>query len=614
MKRKIKQNFAFSSEEYELDSLGEGEKSSLINESDHESFYENSDSESDISNDDRIEKVGKSKAPPKLKPNSNHNNDELHWADLNFNLEASNIAFKHKKLTKMNKNENNETKRISECFLEFFTMEMIEMITNESNDYAKINKNKFSWAKRIFKNNISTLEMKQYMGIRLSLGITRCAELKDIYSNAFPYNFIKYDKLGKTRFEDIGSSLHFQADIENIQGNNYFNNETNSIEEIHKIGKLLKLFHDRCFMCTKYRLSKELTLDEMMVRFQGRSAMIYHRQPKPTSVGIKIASISDPNGFLVKFLVLGGPGKSMPIHDMVINLATGLTKGHIIYMDNLYCSVKTAISLSKINILCCGTTRKKRGVPHDTILDPANSNQGNFKFRMSEIDSNKRIIAGHWHDSKILGFLSTYHDGEALSMKRRKSGHSDKITIVAPRAMYDYNQFMHGNDRADQMRKSFSIQIRAKKWYKPLFNFIFDSAAINGFLLYRQCYGNQIQRKKYMLLLCKWLCQIDENGNIEKNETNDDDIDININDSIKGLNGVMKGNHCLGYRSNFSDESSSNSNNNNRGYCFVHMSLGMKKRSQLYCHGCNKHFHFKCYQEYHFKKHIFKVGNNIKSE
>lgn len=106
--------------------------------------------------------------------------------------------------------------------------------------------------------------------------------------------------------------------------------------------------------------------------------------------------------------------------------------------------------------------------------------------------------------------------------------------------MKDYNDFMHGNDRADQMRRSFSIQIRAKKWWKPLFNFIFDSACINAYLLYRQQYGDELTRKMFMILLCKWMCKIDENDQFDIFDEKNDINQVPTINYIDGLNNKMK--------------------------------------------------------------------------
>lgn len=46
----------------------------------------------------------------------------------------------------------------------------------------------------------------------------------------------------------------------------------------------------------------------------------------------------------------------------------------------------------------------------------------------------------------------------------------------------------------------------------------------------------------------------------------------------------------------------------------VHMKLGVKQRTELYCLGCNKYYHFDCYQKYHLNARIYMQNNKIIGE
>ena len=284
-------------------------------------------------------------------------------------------------------------------------------------------------------------------------------------------------------------------------------------------------------------------------------------------------------------------------------------------MDNLYGSIKTILTLSKVGIFSCGTFRKNKGIPDETEIDMSNATQGDYKFMMSKVNSNVSIVAGHWYDSSIVRFASSFHDGTEKVVKRRRSGHATRVEIKAPDAMHDYNIFMHGNDRADQKRRSFTVQIRAKKWWKPLFNFVFDSACINAHLLYRQMFRHDIDRKEFMIYLCKWLCNVAENKNTSPNtEWKDEEEEQNI-DLLQGLCGSMIGNHVLCKNEPRSDGSMKTPSSPTRSYCFVHSHFGEKSRVSYYCQGCRKYFHLDCYFAYHHHSMIFIDENgDIKSE
>ena len=50
-------------------------------------------------------------------------------------------------------------------------------------------------------------------------------------------------------------------------------------------------------------VSRELTLDEMIIRFQGRSEQLFNKQLKYILMGMKIITITDPHGFLINFFL-----------------------------------------------------------------------------------------------------------------------------------------------------------------------------------------------------------------------------------------------------------------------------------------------------------------------
>ena len=50
-------------------------------------------------------------------------------------------------------------------------------------------------------------------------------------------------------------------------------------------------------------VSRELTLDEMIIRFQGRSKQLFNKQLKYILMDMKIITITDPHGFLINFFL-----------------------------------------------------------------------------------------------------------------------------------------------------------------------------------------------------------------------------------------------------------------------------------------------------------------------
>lgn len=518
-KRKKLVNSRYSSDQFILYEQDSEDGSSYMTQSDEEPLTEDSDDGFENENLKLTKKAGKQSSSQSSSASQVDQNDELNWFEVDENIQASNIPFEEVGPSRKPKSTKTEMEKVAYCFEQYFTDQMLDLIVKESNWYATFNKDKFEWAKTVFNSKITKEDMKAYLGLRLALGIRRSQEYRDMYTNDFLFDLTKWEGFGKTRFEAINSALHCQGSQENPEPDNQSHMNEFDPFTVKKVGRLLSMFQTQTLNQKIYKVSKELTLDEMMIRFQGRSERVFKRQAKPTSMGMKAVAITDPNGFLINFFLEKGPGKGLKVHDIIMNLTSKLKQGHIIYMDNYYTSLKTALDLLNINILCCGTVRANRGVPEDTFVDPKTNEQGMCKFKMAIVDENKSVIAGHWIDSGIVRFLSTAHNGEISEVKRRKSGHTERVIVEAPLSMRGYNQFMHGNDRADQKRRSYSIQLKSNKWWKPVFNWIFDSSVINAHLLYRQLFSDHLDRKDFAICLCKWLCGFPD---FEKDEQNED--------------------------------------------------------------------------------------------
>ena len=346
-----------------------GDESSIIPSDEEIEFDENQESFDENIEVESLTVRGRKKKKLNNSSSSSQNATEsgnIKWNNMNSNIPASKITFKKRKIEQVPKILKSKSESVLFCFHQFFTKEMLELIVVESNLYAKSHSDDDQWAKRVVANPVTIENLMKYLGIRLALGLSRSQELKDMYSRSFPYNFQACQVLGRRNFEDIHSSLHCQSDTTTpptpINPNAQLGGKYQVLNE-PKVGRVLELFSKSCANCKYFSFSQHLSLDEMVVRFQGRSTRVYSRLPKPTSEGIKIVAITDFNGFLIDFIVEQGPGKSLGIHAMVVELCSKLNKGHIVYMDNLYTSVKTALELAKMEIFVVGTMRANRGFP-----------------------------------------------------------------------------------------------------------------------------------------------------------------------------------------------------------------------------------------------------------
>ena len=296
-RRRIVQPFRLSFEDYNVESEESECSSSSLCDSDGELSESSLDSDTDVLMKEKTKSNKKQRVSSSSKSIQVDKIDQLKWNSLGKRLQRSSLTPLPKIKPSKPKNKKTEISKVSWCFNQFFTQDMLDLITYESNAYAELHHDKYSWAKAIVSKNISSEELKRYLGIRLALGINRCLELKDMYSDSFPFNFITSNVLGRSRYENINSSLHCQGSTQNPEPQSIGELGKYHLISITKVGVLLQRLLDRCLHVKNYVLSRELTLDEMMIRFQGRSDRVYCRQPKPTSMGMKVIAVTDPHGF-----------------------------------------------------------------------------------------------------------------------------------------------------------------------------------------------------------------------------------------------------------------------------------------------------------------------------
>ncbi len=83
--------------------------------------------------------------------------------------------------------------------------------------------------------------------------------------------------------------------------------------------------------------------------------------------------------------------------------------------------------------------------------------------------------------------LSTLHD-DSMESKRRRSRHvpGGQEDISKPKMVEEYNQYMGGVDKSDQLLSYYGYSHRTLKWWRRAFFHLFDLAIVNAYILYTQ--------------------------------------------------------------------------------------------------------------------------------
>lgn len=114
--------------------------------------------------------------------------------------------------------------------------------------------------------------------------------------------------------------------------------------------------------------TKDLSIDEMIIPFQGHCGLKQYCPGKPNPVGLKAFVLAIPSGLVCNFDVYQGT-TTYPTYEntefglaekSVLHLVENIGPGHVIYCDRYFTSEKLILALQDRGLMCTGTLNKGR--------------------------------------------------------------------------------------------------------------------------------------------------------------------------------------------------------------------------------------------------------------
>ena len=140
------------------------------------------------------------------------------------------------------------------------------------------------------------------------------------------------------------------------------------------------------------------------------------------------------------------------------------------------------LSLYRKGVNACGTVRPNRKYfPQDLGVNKRDVDIGYYDYR-----SSCPLLAIVWVDKCILHMLSTMHvayPSSAPATVRRRAGDGPQEDVMCPPCLPDYQAYMRGVDRGDQLAGYYNLGRRARKWWKRVLYYTVEVAALNAYVL-----------------------------------------------------------------------------------------------------------------------------------
>ena len=339
--------------------------------------------------------------------------------------------------------------------------------------------------------------MKAFIGIVLNMGVIRLTRIKDYWSTLQTCNVPFFRQvMSRNRFSQIFNVLH----IGEIETTSKMDKVQEFIDLILEISQPL------------YALEKEIALDESIVPFTGRTSFKQYVKNKPNPWGLKVYALSgSKSGYMHNILVYAGkqtPLLPLPTHShttkVVLTLVDYLRdKGHDLYTDRFYTSVELADELTKMGFSITGTIQKNRKFLPTKIKKLSKMSKGSvITFRKKE----KMLLA--WMDERIVFMLSTKYSNNMVDIQTRLVvllmfvyvvitfySRGKSRVVKKPEVVAEYNQFMLGVDKIDQMMSYYSFVRKSIKWWRKVFFWLLDMSVVNSFIIYRHTLSDGNQSK-----------------------------------------------------------------------------------------------------------------------
>ena len=371
-------------------------------------------------------------------------------------------------------------------------------------------------------------ELKIFLGLTLATGLLdKRGHLSDYWSEN-PVLFTPFfgQTMSRNRYQNILKFLHFN------------NNATRPSDSTDKLYKLRPI-HDKVVENWRalYNPGEQISIDEGMLKWRGRLSFRVYNKNKSTKYGIKAYILADANsGYCWNMDIYYGQGKRL--RDTVFGLLTDtcLHCWHSLYMNNFYNSVELSEELLAVKVHTVGTLGSHQGEPPK--IRSAKTGTPKMKAGDSLSVDNGKVMVVAWKDKRVVTALSTKHDGSLSAITRRKkNGHGETEQIVKPICVTEYNQYMSGVDRLDQMISYYPFTRKTMKWPKKVFFYLLEVSLWNSFVLYK---AKNIQAKltlrSFHLKVIEKLCQI---SNDSSSSSNDEEPPARVPryDSIERLKG-----------------------------------------------------------------------------
>lgn len=393
----------------------------------------------------------------------------------------------HNIMTARNTGPTPATKSLEVCetFKLLISDEIISIIVRESNRKAQFDNDP---------DKFTAAEIYAFIGLMLHAGASRSnrENLKDLWQrNAHP---IYRATMSRNRFSLILKYIRFD--------NGATREARLRADKAAAISDIFAMLNDNLLKC--YVAGENVTVDEQLYPFRGRTRFTQYIPSKPAKYGIKVWWVNDSQSYfpLKGQIYTGlsptgdrdvGQGERV-VKDLCVRMFKG--SGRNITCDNFFTTFKLAKTLMiDHNLSILGTVNKKRRFLPSEMLPSKEREILTTRFAYS---GNISLCSYVPKKNKAVVLLSTSHYSKDIVDDKKKK----------PQMIADYNQLKGGTDTMDHMLGEYSCHRKTNRWTLAFFYNILDVGALAAYTIYMENnpQAKKLQRRNFLKDLAIGLC------------------------------------------------------------------------------------------------------------
>lgn len=385
-------------------------------------------------------------------------------------------------------NANVDSSNTLNFFELFFNITFLNLIVSESNLYASQMNTEL---------NLTAPELKAVIGVLIIMGMNVLPSMRLYWSEDDNFHHSKIGHIMTVkRFLKIIRFIHLN-DNQSMPPR-----ESLQFDRLYKIRPMIT--HLNRVFPEMYSPSRYLSVDESMIAFTGRTTMKQYMPLKPIKRGFKVWVIACAvSGYMYSFDIYTGKALGGEVNfglgEKVVLLLTRALEhlGYCIFFDNFFSSIPLMEKLLTKHIFACGTFRKNRKFyPSKVLKNDKDMKKGDLDFvQCGDITVTK------WKDrgKNPVNLLSNMHNGSEKVNVLRTNTKGVRESVPCSKSISDYNAYMGGVDRFDQLLAVYSISWKSRRWWLKIFYYLLDCCIVNSYICYK--YDKNSKKEKCMTQL-----------------------------------------------------------------------------------------------------------------